>query len=401
MGKLKLLAPYKQLNNSTRYTFVTGGRGSAKSFHGALFELNNTYTEGQVSLYTRFTMSSAQKSIIPEFKQKIQLLGRSKDFYITRDEIINKHTESKIMFSGIKTSSGNQTGRLKSIQGLTRFTLEEGEELRNEKTFEDIDNSVRQLGYKNSVCVIMNPCDKQHFFYKNWFQSGQREDTTYIHTTYLDNLKNLDESFIRKAERLKETDLEKYQREFLGEWGSGADLVFPKGFNIYDAEPDEHTVDWVCHGGDFGFINDPTTIVQVKRVGRNLFLKEKLWMTGLTNPMIAEHIKGLKLDKELIIFDSAEPKSIKDLKIANCNIIGARKGPDSVMYGITKVKEFTLHIHKDSKNLQEEFDSYSWMKNQTTGEFLTNAKGKRVPKDLFNHGIDPTRYVVSKYHHSS
>ena len=398
MEKLKLLSPYRKLKNDSRYTFVTGGRGSAKSFHGALFELNNTYKKGQVSLYTRYTMTSAEKSIIPEFKQKIDLLGRHKDFYITRDEIINKHTESKIMFSGIKTSSGNQTGKLKSIAGLTRFTLEEGEELRNEKTFEDIDNSVRQLGAKNSICVIMNPCDKEHFFYRNFFQSGQRSDTTYIHTTYLDNLMNLDPSFIRKAERLKETNYEKYKREFLGEWGSGADLVFPDGFEIYENEPDESTTDWVYYGGDFGFSNDPTTVIQATKQGRNIYLKEMLWATGLTNNMIAEHLKGLNIHRTPIVFDSAEPKSIKDLRMQGCNILGARKGADSIHYGIQKMYEFNIHIHKDSKNLQQEFDLYKWKRSAGTGEYLRNTKGHKVPEDNYNHGIDSARYLVSYFY---
>ena len=78
---------------------------------------------------------------------------------------------------------------------------------------------------------------------------------------------------------------------------------------------------------------------------------------------------------------------------------GARKGADSVTYGITKLQEFEICIHKSSKNLQQEFDSYKWKKNQSTGEYLRNRKGNKVPEDRFNHGIDAIRYVVSYFYY--
>jgi phage terminase large subunit len=182
-----------------RYFIVTGGRGSGKSFSVNLLLVLLTYEAGHTILFTRYTLSSTYISIIPEFLEKIELLDKYDDFYITKDEIRNKRSGSKIIFKGIKTSSGDQTANLKSLQGVTTFVLDEAEELTNEDTFDKIDLSVRQLGKQNRVILILNPTTKEHWIYKRFFedkgiQEGinlTKDNVTYIHTTYLDNIENL------------------------------------------------------------------------------------------------------------------------------------------------------------------------------------------------------------------
>jgi phage terminase large subunit len=144
-----------------RYFIVTGGRGSGKSFSVNLLLVLLTYEAGHTILFTRYTLSSTYISIIPEFLEKIELLDKYDDFYITKDEIRNKRSGSKIIFKGIKTSSGDQTANLKSLQGVTTFVLDEAEELTNEDTFDKIDLSVRQLGKQNRVILILKPNNKR------------------------------------------------------------------------------------------------------------------------------------------------------------------------------------------------------------------------------------------------
>ena len=105
-------------------------------------------------------------SIIPEFIEKLELLNIFDDFYITKDEIKNKRSGSKIIFKGIKTSSGDQTANLKSLQGVTTFVLDEAEELTSEDTFDKIDLSVRQQGSHNRVILILNPTSKEHWIHR-------------------------------------------------------------------------------------------------------------------------------------------------------------------------------------------------------------------------------------------
>ncbi len=184
-------------NEDSRYFIITGGRGSGKSFSINVLLVLLTYEKGHTILFTRYTLASAYISIIPEFIDKLELLDIFDDFYITKDEIKNKRSGSKIIFKGIKTSSGDQTANLKSLQGVTTFVLDEAEELTNEDTFDKIDLSVRQIGATNRVILILNPASKEHWIYRRYFedkgiQTGSnltKDNITYIHTTYLDKIK--------------------------------------------------------------------------------------------------------------------------------------------------------------------------------------------------------------------
>lgn len=218
---MNLLNNYKELfrlNPKSRYYLITGGRGSAKSFHVSTFLLNLTYEEGHIILFTRWTLVSAYISIIPEFIEKIELLQKESDFEITQTEITNKITGSKIIFRGIKTSQGTATANLKSISGVTTWVLDEGEELVDEDIFDRIDLSIRAKNKPNRVIMVMNPSYKSHWIYKRFLESGKLSNTTYIHTSYLDNKMNLSKSFLEQAERTKQDNAVRYGHLFLGDW---------------------------------------------------------------------------------------------------------------------------------------------------------------------------------------
>ena len=220
METIKLLDKYQPLfleTPKTRYYLITGGRGSGKSWTLSLFLLNLTYEEGHVILFTRWTLTSAFISIIPEFIDKIELMNKSGDFEITQSEIINKVTGSKILFKGIKTSQGTATANLKSIAGVTTFVLDESEEQQEEETFDRIDLSIRAKNKPNRVILVMNPSYKSHWIY-NRFVKKQSDNCTYIHTTYLDNVQNLSQSFIDQAKRVEQENLHRYEHLFLGKW---------------------------------------------------------------------------------------------------------------------------------------------------------------------------------------
>jgi phage terminase large subunit len=217
---------YKNLGSDSRYFIVTGGRGSSKSFSVTSFLLLLTYEQGHVILFTRYTLVSAHISIIPEFIEKIELMEMQSNFVITKDEIINTVTGSKIIFKGIKTSSGTQTANLKSLQGVTTWVLDEAEELTDEDTFDKIDLSIRHKIKQNRVILILNPTTKEHFIYNRFFESKgiqegstlTKNDTTYIHTTYLDNIENLSKSFLDQIEQIKSHRPEKFKHQIMGGW---------------------------------------------------------------------------------------------------------------------------------------------------------------------------------------
>lgn len=215
-----LLAPYRALftqRPAWRYAFMTGGRGSGKSWHLAVFLLNLTYEPDHVILFTRWTMESAGASIIPEFMDKIERLGKGDDFAITQKEIVNTKTGSRILFRGIKTSSGNQTAKLKSIQGVTTWVLDEAEELVDRRTFDTIDDSIRSQLQPNRVILSLNPSSVDHFLH-GLFVTSRRADTLYLHTTWEDNRENLSESFLSKIEQTRTDNPARYAHIYAGEW---------------------------------------------------------------------------------------------------------------------------------------------------------------------------------------
>lgn len=214
-------------SNKCRYFIISGGRGSGKSFGVSTWACNDaTAGDPRKTLFTRYTMTAAHISIIPEFAQKIELMGMEKCFDVQAKDIINLQTGNSILFRGIKTSSGNQTANLKSIQGVTTWILDEAEELVDESIFDKIDLSIREKNSQNRVVIVLNPCHKNHWIYKRFFDepgvafnfNGAKGDVCYIHTSYLDNAENLSASFMQQAERVKLRSAAKYNHLFLGEW---------------------------------------------------------------------------------------------------------------------------------------------------------------------------------------
>ena len=224
---MKLNKKFQPLwRNDTRYFIVTGGRGSGKSYAVGTFIENLLFQQGHKVLFTRYTLTAASKSIIPEFVEKIDVQGHNNVFDVTNNSIKNIASGSEIIFSGIKTSSGNQTANLKSLQGVTTWVLDEAEELDSPEVFDKIDLSVREKQIQNRVILILNPALREHWIYKRFFldanvdenYNGVKGDVTYIHSTYLDNKTNLHESFIKRAEQMKAHDYELYVHVMLGSW---------------------------------------------------------------------------------------------------------------------------------------------------------------------------------------
>lgn len=171
------------------------------------------------------------------------------DFHTTKKDIINKRSESEILFRGIKTSSGNQTAKLKSIEGLTTWVLDEAEELTDEKTFDVIKQSIRKKGIHNRIILILNPKSNEHWIYKRFFElpgvdpsfNGQVDNIQYIYTTYLENLENLSSEFIDEADKCKRLTPAVYNYEYLGHWTLSIEgAIFPiTSLNRYSELNDE------------------------------------------------------------------------------------------------------------------------------------------------------------------
>ena len=372
----------------SRYYIYTGGRGSGKSYAvaGALVYL--ILTPNQTILFTRYTLRSAAISIIPEFKDKLEKMEIMHLFKITKDEIINIANGSKIIFRGIKTSSGDQTANLKSLQGITTWVMDEAEELTDESIFDKIDFSVRQKGVDNRIVLILNPTTKEHWIYERFFESKgiqagsslTKGDVTYMHSTYVDNIEHLSKSYLAQIQLMKVNRPNKYKHQILGGWLDKAEGVIFSNWKLGAFKE----VSKAVFGQDFGYSNDESTLLKtsIDKNNKIIYVQECFYQTHLTTSQIAELNKKFAGDS-LIVADSSEPRLINALS-KDCNIVPAIKGQGSITFGISMLQDFDLVIDPQSLNLVKELNNYSWLE-----------KKSRTPIDKFNHLIDGLRYSIS------
>ena len=380
---------YQRFWNSTRYTILTGGRGSGKSFFTGVFLLGLTQEAGHTILFTRYTLRAASVSIIPEFKEKIEMLGLNPMYKITRDEIVNRENGSKILFRGIKTSSGDQTANLKSLQGVTTWVMEEAEEI-DEESFDKIDLSVRQKDKQNRVILLLNPSTKEHFIYQRFYQDRgvdpgsnlSKGDTTYIHTTYKDNINNLSESYIAQIERMKERRPERYKAVIEGNWIERSEGVIYTNWKLGEFQE----VSPAIFGADFGFSQDENVLLKtsIDRDRKIIYVQLCFYLKALTTSDLRK-LYHKYAGSSLIVADSAEPRLIHELK-STCNIVPSIKGQGSVTFGIAMIQDFDLVIHNDDQavHLVKELNNYIWLDRKSN-----------TPIDKYNHALDSLRYAIS------
>lgn len=382
---------------------ITGGRGSGKSFNASAFIERLTFEMTPKErivhqiLYTRYTMTSAHISIIPEMLEKIRLDGTSKFFSDTKTDVINKITGSRIMFRGIKTSSGNQTAKLKSIHGITTFVCDEAEEWTSEEDFDKIMLSIRQKGIQNRIIIIMNPTDSNHFIYKKYIENTHRLETIdgvdvqisthpnvlHIHTTYFDNIENLSTEFLKEVADMKEKNPEKYAHTVIGRWADVSEGAIYKKWGVVKEFPK-----WCTHvalGMDFGFTNDPTAIVKCGLIGENLYVDEICYKTNMLARDIIREIRPI--DGLKVFADSADPRLIQDIHNGGIKIYPVDKSAGSIVSGIDKIKEYNLFFTERSYNGMKEARSYVWDKDKN-GNYIN------APVDGNDHIMDAIRYYV-------
>ena len=344
-------------------------------------------TQGIRILFTRFTMVSAHLSIIPEFLEKIGLLGYDNIFDVNKAEVVNLKNKSDILFRGIKTSAGNQTASLKSLQGISTWVLDEAEELVDEDIFDTIDLSIREKNVQNRIILILNPVTKEHWIYNRFFQdkgveggfNGVKDNVCYIHSTYLDNKDNLSKSFLERIKSIKHINIKKYTHKILGGWLDKAEGVVFDNWRIGEFNPDNLQVS--C-GLDFGFSIDPDSLtsIAIDKKHKKIYLKEEIYRNGLKSHELAQIVLD-KVGQTLIIADSAEPRLIADLKHLGVNIKPVKKG--TIESGITRMQDYELIVSSESTNIAKELNNYVYA-----------DKGSKLYVDNYNHAIDGVRYNI-------
>jgi phage terminase large subunit len=390
MSKFEFLPAYAPIFwEDKTYWIISGGRGSGKSTNIAAYFLvklmSPDYFRGVIS---RYTSKALTNSIYRDITDLITQWSLDSYLEIKGDEILNKRNGNMIITHAMKLAEGTISAKGKGLARVTHLLVDEAVELPSEEEYLKLIDSFRQKGSERKIFLLFNPTAKSHWIFKRFYLPDGRPNPKwtsnhgYLHTTYRDNRDNLDPTKIKEWEDLQFQDTEYFAHHIEGEWRDiGEGQVF-KSWH-FDWEPPQDAE--VLYGLDFGFSSDPTAMVKVLKRGKRLWVQEILHHQGLTNPDIADLMQTCGIEKhQVIIADSAEPKSIEELRrLGYRNIRAATKGQDSVRAGIQKIRGYEVHVHPESANLIQEYYQYAY------------RTGTDQPIDAHNHLMDAFRYALS------
>jgi phage terminase large subunit len=337
-----------------RYYQVFGGRGSGKSFTVSIAMVEKTYSPYKHKiLFLRQTMSSSEDSTIADVKAAIDLMGVGKDFREANGVLTNVTTGSTISFKGIR-STGTQTAKLKSLSGITTLVVEEAEEVESFDEFSKVDESIRIKGKPLKVILIYNPTSAiASWIHKEWFKEGQplKErlvDTIYIHSTYLDNLENLNESVIKRYRALELSNPIYYINTILAEWTLEVSGKIYAGWDLYPSNENEGDT-W--YGLDFGYGGkDKTSMIKITYFESVYYVEEVFSEAGLSiRSTLTKMRQGEVPFNALIFADSAMPLLITEIREGGYQRIRkCLKG--NVEEGIKKIQDKDIVMVGDDKS---------------------------------------------------
>ena len=292
--------------------------------------------------------------------------------------------DSQFLFKGL-----DDREKIKSITDITDIWIEEATEL-SEDDFTQLDLRLRAMADGLQLLVSFNPVSKVNWVYRKWFADGHNmyENTFILHTTYRDN-KFLPDSYIKALEEKQRTNYVYYKIYALGEFATLDKLVFSN----WRAEEFDYTKlkGELLIGLDFGFVNDTSALVAsiLDEEAKRIYVFQEWGAKGKTNQELATVIKSLGFAKSVIIADSAEQKSIEEIKREGISRIReCAKGKDSIIHGIQLLQNYEIIVRPSCSELITEFENYSWKKDKNTGEYVNE------PIDAFNHYIDSLRYSL-------
>lgn len=368
---------------TTRFNVYYGGAGSGKSHFVAQKLILKILQSKRKLLVIRKVGNTLKDSVWAMFLKLLYQMPQVIKSVNKSEYTIELINGSIILFKGL-----DDPEKVKSIEGITDIVIEEATEL-TEDDFDQLNLRLRAKCGMLQIHLMFNPVSKVNWVYKRFFENGTPEDTVIIHTTYKDN-PHLPKEYTDSLLRLERRNPAYYKIYVLGAFATLDKLVFPvKTVRLISEDEVKDLPFWI--GMDFGYTNDPTAITwgYCDRINSKLYITGEYDKKGMTNDVIAKTITDLGFAKERIVADSAEPKSIAELRqLGISRITAAVKGADSVKNGIDRLQRFDIIIDERCTNTVEEFDNYTWVKDRKSGEYINQ------PIDSFNHHIDSIRYGV-------
>lgn len=382
-----------------RYRVVKGSRASKKSKTAALWYIINMmkYRDAN-TLVVRKTFRTLKDSCFTELKWAIHRFGVDAFWDIKESplEMTYRPTGQKIYFRGLDDPL-KVTSITVDHGVLSWMWIEEAYEISSEDDFNMLDESIRGVvpedsGLFKQITLTFNPWNEHHWLKKRFFDEPD-EETLALTTNYKCN-EWLDAADKKVFETMRKQNPRRYNVAGLGDWGIVDGLVYEnwreEAFTLEQIRQ-QYRIE-SAFGLDFGYTNDPSALFVgfIDVQNRKIFVWDEMYAAGLSNEKICQNIVDMGYRKERITADSAEPKSIDQLKGLGLRIRGAEKGRDSINAGVQFIQDYEIIIHPRCVNFLTEISNYTWDKDKF-GNKLNR------PIDDFNHLMDAMRYALEKY----
>ncbi len=380
----KAYLPYL-FSYKNRIEVYYGGAGSGKSIFVAQKLVLKALKSKRKILVIRKVARTQKDScfaVICEIFKSIKYFDRCRINKTTLD--ITLPNGSVILFKGMDDSE-----KIKSIANITDIWCEEATELTLDD-FSQLNLRLRALNPNLQIWLSFNPVSKANWCYQYFFVN--KAEAFILKTTYKDN-DFLPQDYKDEIESYKHTNPTYYKIYVEGEFCSLDKLVY-NNYEILDFDVGKliKSKKYITLTGlDFGFTNDPTALIVslVNEKEKELYIIDEYGETGLTNPDIANIIKSLGYQKNIIMCDSADPKSIEEIRRQGIPRVKAcKKSPDSVLHGIQQLQQYKIYVLPKCEKTITELQNYAWEKDKKTNEYINK------PIDRFNHFLDALRYSM-------
>lgn len=384
---------YKRLKDDTRLQIYFGGASSGKSYFIAQRIALDTLA-GRNTLVLRNVARTLRGSCWNEVIKAINALKPIlRDcFNVSKSEMLitSMNNGAQILFAGL-----DDVEKIKSITPangvLTDIWIEEATETSYDD-FKQLEKRLRgESRHPKRITMSFNPVYKEHWIFRQFFGNWQDGASEYhadglsiLKTTYKDN------RFLTEDDRQAlENEKDPYYRDVysLGNWGVLGDVIF-RNWRVEDLSEFTKSADRLFFGLDFGFSSDPAACVKAHydRKRKRVYVLDEIYERGLTNDMLADELTKFA-GRHYVTCDSAEPKSIAELRNSGIQALPARKGPDSVNHGIQWLQGHEIIVDTRCQNMRNELQLYQWRKDK-------DGNSLRVPEDKNNHLIDSLRYAL-------
>ena len=376
--EIQVLKQFYQLEKSkARYILFRGSTRSGKTIAIIQNLLIKLTQHNNIHIVVGMeTLRQAKSTIIKDIDEWLNILNLYSKFNVNKSDFTYEYIPTGSIMRFLPCDDDGKWYGVKA----DIFWFNEATHI-NKNIFEQAEMRLPdRKDFHNFIVLDFNPTNPH-----SWVRELERyNDAETFVSTYQDN-PFIGEKQRKLYESWKDTNYNKWLVFGCGEYGDVRGAVYTN-WTTCDIFP---LSDKIWYGIDFGFSNDATSLIKMTLQNGELFIDELIYETGLTNPDIVEYMRDFGLTRtDTIIADSAEPKSIEEIRRSGYNITAVKKGPNSILQGIDILQRYKINITKRSKNIIDEITNYTWMEDKKRGEFINK------PVDDWNHALDAMRYIA-------